>query len=155
MHVNSLQSCPTICDHMTVAHQASLSIEFPRQEYWSGWPCPPPGVLPDPEIETTPPAAPALLGDSLLLSHWRKSKLTSYIILVSRAQQSDSLFLNIMKWFTMISFVTIYHHRDLLRDYWLYSLYVYSIPITYFVSGSLYLLVPSLFYISPYSFLPW
>jgi len=24
---------------------------FPRQEYWSGWPYPPPGDLPHPEIE--------------------------------------------------------------------------------------------------------
>ena len=31
----------------TVAHQAPLFMGFSRQEYWSGWPCPPPG-LPDP-----------------------------------------------------------------------------------------------------------
>ena len=30
----------------TAAHQASLSIEFSRQEYWSELPCPPPGVFP-------------------------------------------------------------------------------------------------------------
>ena len=35
----------------SVAHQAPLSMEFSRQEYWSGLPCPPPGDLPDPEIE--------------------------------------------------------------------------------------------------------
>ena len=35
----------------TVAHQAALSMEFPRQEYWSGVPFPPPGDLPDPGIE--------------------------------------------------------------------------------------------------------
>ena len=33
----------------TVAHQAPLSMAFPRQEYWSGWPYPPPGDLPNPE----------------------------------------------------------------------------------------------------------
>ena len=32
----------------TVARQAPLSMEFPRQEYWSGLPFPPPGDLPDP-----------------------------------------------------------------------------------------------------------
>ena len=32
----------------SVAHQAPLSMEFPRQEYWSGLPCPPPGDLPHP-----------------------------------------------------------------------------------------------------------
>ena len=31
----------------TVAHQAPLSTEFSRQEYWSGLPCPPPGDLLD------------------------------------------------------------------------------------------------------------
>ena len=32
----------------TVAHQASLSVEFFRQEYWSELPSPPAGDLPDP-----------------------------------------------------------------------------------------------------------
>ena len=32
----------------TVAQQASLSMGFFRQEYWSGLPFPPPGDLPDP-----------------------------------------------------------------------------------------------------------
>ena len=35
----------------TVSCQAPLSLGFSRQEYWSGLPCPPPGDLPDPEIE--------------------------------------------------------------------------------------------------------
>ena len=35
----------------TVAHQASLSMEFSRQEYWSGLPFPPPEDLPDPGTE--------------------------------------------------------------------------------------------------------
>ena len=33
----------------TVAHQAPVSMEFSRQEYWSGLPFPSPGDLPDPE----------------------------------------------------------------------------------------------------------
>ena len=35
----------------TVARQAPLSIEFSRQEYWSGLPFPSPGDLPNPGIE--------------------------------------------------------------------------------------------------------
>ena len=35
-----------------VAHQASLSMGFSRQEFWSGLPCPPPGHLPDPGIKS-------------------------------------------------------------------------------------------------------
>ena len=40
----------------TIAHQALLSVEFSRQEYWSGLPFPSPRDLPDPEIEPMPPA---------------------------------------------------------------------------------------------------
>ena len=50
----------------TIAHQAPLSIGFPRQEYQSGLPFPSPEDLPDPGME---PASPALLGHSLPLSH--------------------------------------------------------------------------------------
>ena len=39
---------------------------FPRQEYWSGLPCPPPGDLPSPEFE---PRFPASQADYLPLSH--------------------------------------------------------------------------------------
>ena len=35
----------------TVACQAPLFMGFPRQEYWSGLPFPPPGDLPDPGIK--------------------------------------------------------------------------------------------------------
>ena len=37
----------------TVAHRAPLPMEFLRQEYLSGLPCPPPGDLLDPRIEPT------------------------------------------------------------------------------------------------------
>ena len=40
----------------TVAHQAPLSMGFPRQQYWSGLPFPPPGDLPDPGIKSGAPA---------------------------------------------------------------------------------------------------
>ena len=36
---------------LTVAHQAPLSMEFSRQEYWSELSFPSPGDLPDPGIE--------------------------------------------------------------------------------------------------------
>ena len=45
-----------------VAYQASLSMGFFRQEYWSGLPFPSPGDLPNPEIE---PWSPALQADTL------------------------------------------------------------------------------------------
>ena len=43
----------------------SSVLEFPRQEYWSGLPFPPPGDLPDPGIEPKYLASPALQEDSL------------------------------------------------------------------------------------------
>ena len=47
----------------TVAHQAPLSMEFPRQEYWSGLPFPSPGGLPDSGIKPGSPVAPAQAGE--------------------------------------------------------------------------------------------
>ena len=44
----------------TVAHQASLYMEFSRQEYRSRLPCPPPGDLPNPGMEPT----------SLMIGRW-------------------------------------------------------------------------------------
>ena len=46
----------------TVVRQALLSMEFFRQEYWSGLPFSLPGDLPYPEIEPMSPASPALPG---------------------------------------------------------------------------------------------
>ena len=46
----------------TAAHQASLSMEFSREEYSSELPFPTPGGLPNPWIETTSPVSPALAG---------------------------------------------------------------------------------------------
>ena len=39
------QSCPTLCKPWTVTHQALLSMEFSRQEYWSRLPFPTPSNL--------------------------------------------------------------------------------------------------------------
>ena len=69
--------CVCVCAHSfshvwlfvtpwTVAHKASPSMGFSRQEYWSGLPFPPTVNLPEPGIKL---ASPALQVDSLLLSH--------------------------------------------------------------------------------------
>ena len=46
-----------------------MFMEFSRQEYWSGLSFPPPGDLPDPEIEPTSLVSPALAVGSLPLYH--------------------------------------------------------------------------------------
>ena len=53
----------------TVAHQAFLSMEFSRQEYWSGLSWPLTGNLSDPGIEPASLVTPVLQVDSLLLTH--------------------------------------------------------------------------------------
>ena len=55
IHAKSLQSCPILCDSVDYSHQAPLSLELSRQEYWSGLPFPSPGNLSDPRIKSTSP----------------------------------------------------------------------------------------------------
>ena len=56
-----LFSCSVMSDSFatpwTVAHQAPLSMTFPRQEYWSGLPLPTPADLSDPGTEPVSPAS--------------------------------------------------------------------------------------------------
>ena len=58
-HFSRVRLCTTL---WAAACQASLSMKFSRQEYWSGLPCPPPEDLPYPRIK---PRSPALQADSL------------------------------------------------------------------------------------------
>ena len=53
---------PVCATPWTVAHQASLSMGFSRQEYWSGLSCPPPGDPPNPEIKPVSLTSPELAG---------------------------------------------------------------------------------------------
>ena len=45
----------------TAARQAPLNMEFSTQDYWSGFPLPTPGGLPDPGIKVTSPVSPGLV----------------------------------------------------------------------------------------------
>ena len=60
--VKSLSHVRLFATPWTVAYQASQSMGFSRQEYWSGLPFPSPGDLPNPGIE---PRSPALQADAL------------------------------------------------------------------------------------------
>ena len=57
------QLCPTLCDPIDLAWQASVSMEFSRQKYWSGLPFRSPGYLPDLGIELVSLASLALEGE--------------------------------------------------------------------------------------------
>ena len=54
------KSCSSLCNPMDyIACQSPLSMGFPSQEYWSGWPFPSPGDLPDSGME---PVSPIMAG---------------------------------------------------------------------------------------------
>ena len=56
MEVLVAQSCPILCDPMDCGPQTPLSMGFPRQDYWIGFPFPSPGDLPNPGTEPEPPS---------------------------------------------------------------------------------------------------
>ena len=56
MYIYAVLSHFSLSTPWTVTHQAPLSMEFFRQEYWSGWPFSTPGDLPDPGIQHISPA---------------------------------------------------------------------------------------------------
>ena len=62
MHAQSFSHVPLFATPWTSASQAPLSMEFSRQEYWNGMPCPPSDLL-DPEIEPVSLLSPALAGE--------------------------------------------------------------------------------------------
>ena len=73
VHVSVAQSMSdSLRPHGT--RHAPLSMEFSRQEYWSGFPCPTRGDLPDPGIEPMSHTSPALAGGFFTTSTtWKAS----------------------------------------------------------------------------------
>jgi len=65
VHAKSLQLCPTLCDLMTVARQAPLSVGSSGEEYWTGLSWPPPEDLSYPGIKL----------HLLCLLHWQAGSL--------------------------------------------------------------------------------
>ena len=65
----------------TVAHQASLSMEFSRQEYWSGLTCPSPGDLPNPGIKPESLTSPQLAGGFFIARTTWKAHIRSLLII--------------------------------------------------------------------------
>ena len=81
LNLNS-RACAQLLSHVwlfviprTVARQAPLSMGFPRQEHWSGLPCPS-GNIPNPGIE---PASPALAAGFFTTEPPGKSYVTAYV----------------------------------------------------------------------------
>ena len=74
-----------------VALQAPLSMDFSRQEYWSGFPCPPPGDLPDTRIKPGSLMSPALPGRFFATSTtWEAHINPGYLINTYEEQHQDT-----------------------------------------------------------------
>ena len=63
MHAQLLQLCLILCNSMDCSATSSSVHGFPRQEYWTKLPFPPPGDPPNPRIKPVSPEAPALQAD--------------------------------------------------------------------------------------------
>ena len=81
MMMGVLSSVQLFVTPWTVAHQAPLSMGFSRQEYWSGFPCPPPGDLPSPGIKPMSLVSPALAGGFFTTSAIREAPRAFNVIL--------------------------------------------------------------------------
>ena len=66
-----------------VSCQAPLSVGFSRQEYWSGLPCPSPGDLPDPGMESPSFVSPTLaVGSFITSATWEDRKYNREILCI-------------------------------------------------------------------------
>ena len=84
----------------TVTHQASLSMGFSRQEYWSGLPCPPPGSCPKPRTESESLMSPALAGRFFTTSTTWEAR---YLLLNFKLMESQYVCLCFwLLWFSIV-----------------------------------------------------
>ena len=87
----------------TVVHQVPLFMEFSRQEYWSGLPCPPLGDLPGPGLNpcllhllhwqagSLPLEPPEMHSNDKILENRRSSELISYSYLILQRKKIHNL----------------------------------------------------------------
>ena len=87
----------------TVAYQAPPSMGFSRQEYWSGFPFPSPGDLPDPGIE---PRSPAFQADALTSDLVAKSCPTLATHGLIACQASLSVGFSGQEYWSVLSFLS-------------------------------------------------
>ena len=89
------KSCLTLCDPTDCSLPGSSVHGIPRQEYWSGLPCPLPGDLCHPGIELK---SPAVAGRSLLLSHQESPVLNNAVMHISPGSMHDAGCLGLVHW---------------------------------------------------------
>ena len=96
IRAKSFQSCPTLCDPMNCSHQTPLSMEFSRQEYWGGLPCPSPGDLPNPGIKPGSFMSSALMGGFFTTSTpWKPNVILLLHRIVEISMENSQEYLHI------------------------------------------------------------
>ena len=77
VYIQCVPVCSVMSDYLwTVAHQVLLSVEFSRQEHWSGLPFSPAGDLPKPGTESR---SPALAGRFFTIEPPRRTSYAVYM----------------------------------------------------------------------------
>ena len=107
-------SCSAVSDAFvtlwTVAHQAPLSVRYPRQENWSGLPFPPRGHLPDSGVKPSSPTPPHLPCRRQMPCHWATGKALSPRLEAVRGFWPDYVTLGLSAW------LWVWSRHCLLRD---------------------------------------
>ena len=100
--------CPTLFPLHGLQPPGILSMEFPRQEYWSGLPFPPRRNLPNPGIKPTSPEAPPQQIDSLPFEtpgkpyHKISGFLFCFIIIFNRSVTSVKSYIQLYVYSLMV-----------------------------------------------------
>ena len=103
-----VHSCLTPCNPMHVACQLPPPMEFSSQEYWSGLTFPPPGDLPDAEIE---PVSPELASEFFTAEPWGK-----HTVYIWRKKIVDSKWMYIEFYFILSNCSTKRLHKFISRQ---------------------------------------
>ena len=123
----------------TVAFQAPLSMEFSRQENWSGLPFPTPENLPDPGIELVSLESPARAMDSLPLPHLGSPTNIlhdSYVRQVLKQQMKPVLLRSILEMNFALEICFLHPHCFSLQNH--KTIQIFSIETSLLTSGLLF-----------------
>ena len=90
MHVQSLQSQPTLCNPMDSSPSGSSVHQILQARILEWFALPPPGDLPDTGIKPMSSVSPALQTDSLLLRHWESPNIAQPTSILS-GEKLDAL----------------------------------------------------------------
>ena len=108
--VKVTQLCLTLCDPRSQIFLCTLSMEFSRQEYWSGFPFPFPGDIPDPKIEPGLPHCMWILYHSLPATRETCGYIYLYIkIQLTFAQHRFELYRSTYTYFFLLVNIIVLH----------------------------------------------